>query len=109
MRCPAPPMALPARTQDWRPRTRRCGTPHGSPCSHEGLAPQNLTMITPEAGNIPGIPEPGSAGSLSGLLSADEPPSGLLTSGVVPTDGKSGDPDSSPSSTAGSSTAGPFD
>jgi hypothetical protein len=85
------------------------GTAHGSAGSHEGLAPQNLTMITPEAGNIPGIPEPGSADSLSGLLSADEPPSGLLISGIGPIDGESGDPDPSPSSTAGSSTAGPFD
>lgn len=85
------------------------GTSHGSAGSHEELVSQNLTMITPEAGNSLGIPEPGSADSLSGLLSADEPPSGLLTSGIGPTEGKSGDPDPSPSSTAGSSTVGPFD
>jgi hypothetical protein len=85
------------------------GTAHGSAGSHEGLAPQNLTMITPETGNSPGIPEPGSADSLSGLLSAAEPPSGLLTSGIAPTEAKSGDPDPSPSSTVGSLTAGPFD
>ena len=85
------------------------GTAHGSAGSHEGLAPQNLTMITPETENSPGIPEPGSADSLPGFLSADEPPSGLLTSGTGPTEAKSGDPDPSPSSTAGSLTAGPFD
>jgi hypothetical protein len=78
------------------------GSAHGSAGSPKGLAPQNLTMIAPpEAGNGPGILEPGSADSLSG--------SGLLTNVIGPTEGKSGDAAPSPSSTAGSSTAEPFD
>lgn len=86
------------------------GSAHGSADSPEGLAPRNLTMITPaEAGNGPGIPESGSADSLSGLMSADEPLPGLLAGVIGPTEGTSGDPGPSPSSTAGSSTAEPFD
>jgi len=77
------------------------GTASGSAGPHDGHAPQNLTMVTQhEAGDGPGLPEPGSSDSLSGLLSSEESPPGPLAAVVGPTEGKSGDGDPSSSSTS---------